>query len=240
MGLSEAMGITFRTAIRSSFSVVPKTCKIFWDSSLTREEKEAAFPAWLLTCRQWLYTMLRKCTRSLWAPGPTPAHTQQTWGLAASSPLGLCTHTDSSCLSITLPCSSHGKCVLQAPPGSFSEPLPGALCSCRNTGPRFQARWQHRPSQTPPTLMALHQTAFPAHRIPACHIPLPPQSSQNTYSKLHSQVILLGEQEPESTTQFKRAKYQESSVAPVSLFFLLYPPFFIWINIFNAIFIMSY
>lgn len=65
----------------------------------------------------------------LWGP-LLHTGTQQTQGLAASP--SLCTHTDSSCLSITLPGSSHRKCVLQAPPGSFSEPLPEALCSCRN------------------------------------------------------------------------------------------------------------
>lgn len=154
-GLFRSHGHRFRTAIRSSFSVVPKKCKnIFWEFFLNKRERGGSSPCITRLC------VLHSYTQAHCKPG------------TCSKPLAGSVHTHRLFLPLlTLPCSSQGN-VLQAPPGRF---LSGAWCSCRNRamvpGKMTAQTFPNSPS-TDGTLL----NTFPAHKIPACHIPLPPQS----------------------------------------------------------------
>lgn len=122
LGFSEAMGIDLEQQLGQAFLLFPRNVKTFFEnSSLTREKEEAALPASLdFVCSI-----------------PTHRHTANL-GLAASPWLGLCTHTDSSCLSS----------LCHAPARAMSCRLPqgASLDFClgpdvlAGTGPWFQAR----------------------------------------------------------------------------------------------------
>lgn len=136
-------GHRFRTAIRSSFSVVPKKCKnIFWEFFLNKRERGGSSPC---------ITLGFVCSGS---HSYTQAHSKP--GDWQRAPRWVCAHTHRLLLPLlTLPCSSHGNVSCRLPQGASLDFCLGLMFL-----PWFQARWQHRPSQTPPALKALYSTLF--------------------------------------------------------------------------------
>lgn len=87
-------GHTFRTAIRSSLSVVPKKCKnIFWRILTYQERKRRQLSLHLCWLAEGGFTQC-KCTRA----HCTHRHTTNL-GTCREPLTGLCTHTDFSCFS---------------------------------------------------------------------------------------------------------------------------------------------
>lgn len=197
-----------------AFLLFPRNVKIFFEnSSLPREKKEAAPPAPLLTRRGWLYTV--QVHKSLCAPGPTLQQAHSTPGHLQPALTGLCTHRPLLLL-LTLPCSSHGNCVLQAPPGSLSEPRPGPLCSSRSRamvpGKMTTETFPNSPS-TDGTLL----NSFSCTQDSCLPYPTPSTEQLRHTQQTSSTSYFGGWTRARGQDTKKGAKYQESTMAPVIL-----------------------
>lgn len=236
------MGIHLEQQLRQAFLLFPRNVKTFFENScLTREKKEAALPALLLTCRGWLYMMLHKCTRSLCALGSTPTHRHTTNPGTCSKPLTGSVHTHR--LFLPLHHSARLQPQEMCPAGSSRELLwtsAWGLMFLQEQGhgsrqddntdlPKLPQHWWHSTKQ-----LFLHTGFLPAisHSL---------QRAVKTHTaNFIPKVILVGEQEPEGKAQLEGAKYQESSMAPVILVFLLYPLALVGSIFFNEKLITSY
>lgn len=106
LGLSEAMSIYLEQQLGQAFLLFPRNVKTFFENSfLTREKKEAALPASLLT---------------LCAPGPTPTHRHTTKLGTGSELLAGSVHTQTPPAS---PSPCHAPAMARCPAGSSRELL---------------------------------------------------------------------------------------------------------------------